>query len=86
MSAPMGRTPLNGKQVRLILEVAGCGDYGLVPTPSYLADCEALRERGTFVRSMQTGKATYRLSPAYKAARDTVQAAEHRIQRDAPLN
>lgn len=69
MSAPAKRTLLTAQQIRLILEVAECRDHGLVPTPSHIGDCEELRERGTFVRSMASGDATYRLSPAYQAAR-----------------
>jgi hypothetical protein len=62
------REPLTAEECEAIAECCVCDPAGWVPRPENLPLAEGLRERGTFTRSMECGKAVYRPSEQFKHA------------------
>jgi hypothetical protein len=62
------REPLTDEQKQAIAEACVCDPHGWVPRPENLPLAEKLRERGTFTRTMECGRAVYRPSDEFKRA------------------
>jgi hypothetical protein len=60
--------PLTEEECQAVVEACAAYPNGWSPHPEYLPLAERLRERGTFIRVIRAGKATYEPSPEFRAA------------------